>query len=359
MAKTQPVHLLPDLERRLLPWYDAHQRTLPWRAVPGYPPLPYHVWLSEIMLQQTTVATVKEYFCRFVTLWPTIEALAEATLDEVFHAWQGLGYYSRARNLHLCAQMIIQNFKGVFPQEESILLTLPGIGPYTAAAIAAIAYDQPVVPVDGNVVRVFSRLFSLEAHLPSLKKDVQDIAKEMLPSHRSGDFAQGLMDLGATVCRPRKPMCGGCPLQEVCQGYHQGIAGQLPRPAVKKTKPTRYGVAFWLENGEEKILLEKRPHKGLLAGLMGLPTTPWRETPWDIAGGEIREQAPKEITSWEPLPALIRHTFTHFHLELQVIKGQVPHTQVGLWSSLDSLKDYAFPTVMKKVIHCVTSSSCT
>jgi A/G-specific adenine glycosylase len=345
------------LDNPLLRWYDTHQRVLPWRAVAGYLPNPYHVWLSEIMLQQTTVATVKDYFIRFVTRWPMIENLAETTLDEVFHAWQGLGYYSRARNLHRCAQTVVRDFKGILPKQEQTLLTLPGIGPYTAAAIAAIAYDQPTIPVDGNVVRVFSRVFALETSLPVLKNEVQALAKGMVPSRRSGDLAQSLMDLGATVCRPRNPACGICPLQEICRGYHQGIAGQLPRPALKGIKPRRYGIAFWVEDEDRKILLEKRPDKGLLAGLIGLPTTFWREAPWDLNSEEILTEAPPGVKRWEPLPAPVHHTFTHFHLELKIAKGRSNMPQKGFWSPLEDLKSHALPTVMKKVIRQVTESS--
>jgi len=340
------------LEEELLAWYDASQRVLPWRAVPGYSPNPYHVWLSEIMLQQTTVATVKDYFSRFVTRWPVIDSLAKATLDDVFHNWQGLGYYSRARNLHNCAQTLMRDFKGIIPHDGKVLQTLPGIGPYTAAAIAAIAYDQPVVPVDGNVVRVFARLFALETPLPDLKKEVYTIAGQIAPSHRSGDFAQSLMDLGATVCRPRNPLCGACPLQESCKGYRQGVAAQLPRPAVKGIKPRRYGVAFWVENDEEEILLEKRPDKGLLAGLIGLPTTPWRETPWLESEG-LKAEDLTDVKAWEYLPGNVRHTFTHFHLELRIAKGRSNAPQNGLWSSLENLKSHALPALMKKVIRAV------
>jgi A/G-specific adenine glycosylase len=341
---------IKDLEGRLLAWYDVHQRHLPWRAVPRHTPNPYNVWLSEIMLQQTTVATVKDYFINFVTRWPTIEALSKASLDEVFHAWQGLGYYSRARNLHRCAQVLKNDYKGNIPQIEEELLTLPGVGPYTAAAIAAIAFDQPTVPVDGNIVRVFARLFSLKKPLPAVKEEVLALAKQLIPTKRSGDFAQGLMDLGATVCRPKNPSCDICPLQSICVGYSKGIADQLPFPAIKAVKPRRYGIAFWVENSSGEILLEKRPDKGLLAGLMGLPTTEWRDMPWDGLCEEALSYAPKGAQNWEPLSGVVRHTFTHFHLELSIFKGKTVKPVSGIWSSVENLKDYALPTVMKKVI---------
>jgi A/G-specific adenine glycosylase len=344
---------LKFLEDLLLSWYDQHHRTLPWRAALGQVPNPYHVWLSEIMLQQTTVATAKDYFVRFVTRWPTVAALATAELDEVFHAWQGLGYYSRARNLHGCAQTLMQDFGGKIPEKEAVLLTLPGIGPYTAAAIAAIAFEQPTVPVDGNVVRVLSRLNALETPLPNLKKEVQELAPAFIPRHRRGDFAQSLMDLGATVCRPRNPTCGDCPWITECKAYRQGIVSQLPRPAPKSLKPTRYGIVFWVENHAQEIMLEKRPDKGLLAGLMGLPTTPWQESPWTWE--EAAHHAPKTVTTWQNLPLVIQHTFTHFHLKLTVAKGISAARGEGMWSSSDHLHSYALPTVMKKVIRGVTA----
>lgn len=348
------INILP-LEKELLLWYDHHQRRLPWRAVPSRSPNPYHVWLSEIMLQQTTVATVKSYFTQFVARWPTIQDLAKASLDDVFHAWQGLGYYSRARNLYLCAQKIVQDFKGVFPKEEEVLLTLPGIGPYTASAISAIAYDQPTLPVDGNIVRVFSRVFCLTTPLPGLKNEIQALTRNTPPSQRSGDFAQSLMDLGATICRPQNPSCSICPLIGVCNAYQQGVTNQLPHPALKKVKPRRYGTVFWIEDSQHQILLEKRPDKGLLAGLMGLPTTPWQETLPDT--DQTLSYVPCQGEGWQTLPITVHHTFTHFHLELGVIKGHAPNPQKGLWVPLQDLKSYALPTLMKKVIHQMTSSS--
>jgi A/G-specific adenine glycosylase len=341
------------LEDLLLSWYDQHHRALPWRAAPGHAPNPYHVWLSEIMLQQTTVATVKDYFAHFVSRWPTVDALAHAELDEVFHAWQGLGYYSRARNLHGCAQILVRDFGGKVPEKEAVLLTLPGIGPYTAAAIAAIAFEQPTVPVDGNIVRVLSRLNALKTPLPNLKKEVQALVPSFVPQHRRGDFAQSLMDLGATLCRPRNPACDFCPWMPECKAYRQGIAAQLPRPAPKNLKPTRYGTVFWVENHSQEIMLEKRPDKGLLAGLIGLPTTPWRESIWTWE--EALQHAPAKVATWENLPLVIQHTFTHFHLKLTVARGITSIRTEGIWSSLDHLKSHAIPTLMKKVIRGVAT----
>ncbi|MBM3468408.1 MAG: A/G-specific adenine glycosylase [Alphaproteobacteria bacterium] len=344
------------LESLLLKWYDTYQRQFPWRARPGISPNPYHVWLSEIMLQQTTTGVVEDYFTRFISLWPTIQSLSKATLDEIFHAWQGLGYYNRARNLHRCAQILVQNFNGDMPQKEEELLTLPGVGPYTAAAIAAIGFNQPTVPVDGNVVRVFSRLLAIKTPLPTLKKEIEKFVSCVIPSKRSGDFAQGLMDLGATICRPHLPACEMCPLQGLCKGFRKGIAKKLPFPAPKETKPRRYGIVFWIENDRGEILIEKRPNKGLLAGLMGIPTTEWKESPRDIEDHTMLLQAPKGVHKWEFLPLPILHTFTHFHLELRIAKGHTNLLGKGVWSSLDHLNTYAFPSVMKKVIRYATQA---
>jgi A/G-specific adenine glycosylase len=337
-----------ELEQKLLDWYDKHRRVLPWRAKQGMLPNPYHVWLSEIMLQQTTVATVQDYFKNFLSAWPRIDDLAKASLDEIFHKWQGLGYYARARNLHKCAQTLVKNFDGKLPCSESVLLSLPGIGSYTAAAIAAIAYNEPIIPVDGNVIRVFSRIYAVQTPLPVLKHEIQVLAKTLVPSHRHGDFAQALMDLGSMVCRPRNPQCTVCPLQKVCQGYQAGIVKLLPRAGIKKAKPTRYGVVFWIENSQGQILLEKRPEKGLLGGLMGLPTTLWQE---------ILEPFETEITktpclaeNWECIPIQVHHTFTHFHLVLQIARGKTLTPCKGIWCAPCKLGHYAFPTLMKKVI---------
>lgn len=346
-----------DLERRLLPWFDINQRQLPWRALPGHSTNPYYVWLSEIMLQQTTVFTVKDYFIQFIERWPNLEALATATLDEIYHVWQGLGYYSRARHLHHCVQVLVKDFKGDIPKSEDILLTLPGIGPYTAAAIAAIAYNQPTVPVDGNVVRVITRLLSLTTPLPMVKQEVQTFAKGITPTYRSGDFAQSLMDLGAMICRPKNPSCDICPLQDICNGWLNGVASQLPYPANKAAKPRRYGIVFWVENDRQEILLEKRPEKGLLGGLTGLPTTEWRNEPWDSLCEQTLSYLPLNMKHVETLPSIVNHTFTHFHLELRIMKGVAKDSSHGQWSSLENLASYAFPTVMKKVIEKARSYS--
>ena len=241
----------------LLGWYDRHRRVLPWRALPGRRAEPYHVWLSEIMLQQTTVATVKSYFDHFVARWPRVEDLASADLDEVLHAWQGLGYYARARNLHKCAQTVARDHGGRFPDTEAGLLSLPGIGPYTAAAIAAIAFDVPASPVDGNIERVMARLRRITQPLPGAKTAIQAAARELTPQDRPGDFAQAMMDLGATVCTPRAPKCDLCPWCDACVARAAGNAEGLPARAPKKVKPTRHGIVFWTVDGQGRVLLRR------------------------------------------------------------------------------------------------------
>src|SRR5690242_14567761 len=262
---------------RLLDWYDRHRRTLPWRAPAGKRSAPYLVWLSEIMLQQTTVATVGDYFHRFVKRWPTVEALAGAPIDEVLSAWAGLGYYARARNLHACARAVTEQHGGVFPSDEEALLALPGIGPYTAAAIRAIAFDEPASAVDGNVERVITRLFAIETPLHDAKAEINLRAATLVPQRRAGDYAQAMMDLGATVCTPRSPRCVICPLMAGCISRKRGIAEELPRRAPKAERPTRRGLAFVLTRKDGAVLLRKRPTKGLLGGMDEVPSSDWRE----------------------------------------------------------------------------------
>jgi A/G-specific adenine glycosylase len=355
------------LAASLLAWYDRHRRVLPWRALAGRRADPYHVWLSEIMLQQTTVKTVGPYFRDFIARWPTVGELAAADLDAVLHAWQGLGYYARARNLHRCAQAVSRDHGGRFPDTEAGLRALPGIGPYTAAAVAAIAFDRPATVVDGNVERVIARLFALETPLPAAKPALRKLAATLAPDRRSGDFAQAMMDLGATLCTPRRPRCAVCPWMETCRARRQGIAETLPRKAARQAKPTRRGAVFWLVRNGRDVLLQKRPAKGLLGGLMALPTTTWQEGPLALAAA--RRAAPLRLR-WRALPGIVRHSFTHFDLELTVLaadvdeagagKGSVGETigepqgvnegQGPRWCSLDRLSDYALPTVMKKVV---------
>jgi A/G-specific adenine glycosylase len=342
----------PLLPRRpdaaaLLAWYDRHRRDLPWRVVPGQSPDPYRVWLSEIMLQQTTVATVVPYFDRFVARFPDIRALADAPLDAVLHAWQGLGYYARARNLHACAQAVVARHGGRFPDDPARLRALPGIGDYTAAAIAAIAFDRPVAAVDGNVERVVARLFAERAPLPGAKSRLRALAASLVPARRAGDFAQAMMDLGATICTPRAPRCVLCPWRADCAAAALGIAEELPVQAEKPERPTRYGVAFWLTRADGAVLLRRRPEHGLLGGMIELPSTEWRETPWDAA--EAITAAPIE-TDWRALPGTVRHGFTHFRLELGLLAGTTTNPVAGIWAKQTEFKDHAFPTLTRKLV---------
>ncbi len=335
----------------LLAWYDRHARRLPWRIGPGESTGadPYRVWLSEIMLQQTTVTTVVPYFQAFMDRWPTVGELAAAPLDEILTAWAGLGYYARARNLHRCARTVEREMGGRFPQTEAGLRALPGIGPYTAAAVAAIAFGQPATPVDGNVERVVARLFEVETPLPAAKPGLRRLAEGLTPARRPGDFAQAMMDLGATVCLPRRPRCPACPLAGACAAHAAGRAEELPRRAPKKPRPTRRGVAFWFLDPAGRVLLRRRPESGLLGGMMELPGTAWREAVWGAA--EARDQAPAEA-DWVALPGPVRHTFTHFHLELSVWAGRTAGggAAAGRWVPLDALAREALPSLMRKVV---------
>lgn len=336
-----------DPADRLLAWYDAHARVLPWRARPGETADPYRVWLSEIMLQQTTVQAVKAYFEKFVRLWPRVEALAAAPLDDVLKAWAGLGYYARARNLHACAKEVVSRFGGRFPESEAELRTLPGVGPYTAGAIAAIAFGGRHAAVDGNVERVISRFYAIETPLPDSKPEIREKAQALVPEHRAGDFAQAMMDLGATICTPKSPNCLICPWAEHCRGRISGLAPTLPRKMAKKQVPTRQGRAFWIERADGAVLLRRRPEKGLLGGMMEVPSTAW---------GENVEGEPPLRAEWRALPGKVTHTFTHFHLELEVWRavsiadGEVLEDGDYRWTAREDLSGEALPTVMRKVV---------
>jgi len=334
--------------QQLLDWYDRERRDLPWRMSPGKKADPYKVWMSEIMLQQTTVATVKSYYRAFLEKWPTVQDLAGAELDEVLHAWQGLGYYARARNLHKCAQVVTRDFNGRFPEDEKRLLDLPGIGPYTAAAVTAIAFGSKATPVDGNVERVVSRLFKVEEKLPKAKKVLTELATTLTPETRAGDFAQAMMDLGATICTPKKAACGLCPWMKECEARLQADPTDYPRKEPKKPKPTRKGYAFWLTRKDGAVLIRKRPEKGLLGGMMEFPSTEWQER--DITKQDAQRLAPAPAL-WSELAGEIRHTFTHFHLELKVLKGRISGNPPvnGVWVLPENLKDQALPTLMKKI----------
>lgn len=322
----------------LLAWYDVHARTLPWRSPPDQRADPYAVWLSEIMLQQTTVATVGPYFRHFLERWPTVEALATAPLDDILAAWAGLGYYSRARNLHSCAQAVCANFGGRFPGTEAELLTLPGIGPYTAAAIAAIAFNRPAVVVDGNVDRVMTRLHNSPLPIRENKPAIHAWAKTLTPSERPGDYAQALMDLGATICRPTGPQCLLCPVSAHCAAKAEGTASDLPTKPKKTAKPTRVGHAYLIQDGA-KLLIDKRPAKGLLGGMDGLPTHEW---------GEV---LPPLLPQARALDLEVRHTFTHFHLVLTLAEGPpdlAAHFPTARF--VQDLSQLALPTLFKKAL---------
>jgi len=301
------------------------------------------------MLQQTTVATVGPYFTAFLGRWPDVESLAAAPLDDVLHAWQGLGYYARARNLHKCASAVAREHGGRFPDNEDGLRALPGIGAYTAAAIAAIAFDRPSVVVDGNVERVVARLHAVETPLPAAKAELRRLAAMLTPDERPGDFAQAMMDLGATVCTPRGPRCVLCPLMAGCAARARGIAEELPRRAAKAQKPTRRGVAFFAVDTAGAVLLRRRAESGLLGGMIEVPSTEWRAEPW--SRDEALDAAPV-AGDWRALEGVVRHTFTHFHLELSVLAARVARTgdASGHWCAIDRLGEQALPTVMKKVI---------
>ncbi len=347
--------------KRLLAWYDRHARDLPWRAKPGQRPDPYRVWLSEIMLQQTTVAAVGSYYSAFTARWPDVAALAAAPQEEVLAAWAGLGYYARARNLHACARAVAAEHGGRFPETEAELRRLPGIGPYTGAAIAAIAFGKRAGVVDGNVERVVARLFAVETPLPAAKAMLRDLATGLLPSppaprFRYGDFAQAAMDLGATVCLPRRPRCGLCPLRGDCAARAAGIAADLPRQAPKKSRPTRRGAAFWLTRPDGAVLLRRRAPKGLLGGMMELPGSEWREDgsePGPSAAKADLASAPAPA-AWSSLPGVVRHTFTHFHLELRVWAAELPRmpdsaVPKGTWTPIAEIERAGLPSVMRKV----------
>lgn len=339
--------------KALLAWYDRHSRPLPWRVSPaagkaGHRADPYHVWLSEIMLQQTTVKAVGPYFEKFVAAWPTLADLAAADDDDIMRAWAGLGYYSRARNLKKCAETLVRDFGGTFPNNAADLQKLPGIGAYTSAAIAAIAFNEPVPVVDGNIERVVSRLHAIEEPLPASKRAIKAIVTRLTPTERPGDFAQAMMDLGATICSPRRPACSLCPFVDRCAVANSSVADTYPRKAVKKDKPTRYGAAFALFRSDGAVLLRKRPDRGLLGGMAEVPTGHWTE---DERMLDDRSAAPI-AHGWKRVPTLVTHTFTHFHLRLAVYCG---HSDTAApanawWSRPGEQSAEALPTVMRKVL---------
>ncbi len=329
----------------LLSWYDAHGRDLPWRISPqaraqGHIADPYRVWLSEVMLQQTTVAAVKAYYARFTTLWPDVRALAGAPDAAVMAEWAGLGYYARARNLLACARAVVALHGGIFPSDLATLRSLPGIGPYTAAAVAAIAFDRAEVVVDGHVERVMARVFAIETPMPLAKPELVAAAAALTPVNRPGDYAQAVMDLGATICTPRSPACGICPWLAGCKARALGIAADLPRKLAKPAKPTRQGQVWVGLRADGAVLLERRADKGLLGGTLGFPGTGWDGStaqapssgPWTLAG-------------------TVRHTFTHFHLDLTVMRADLPHDTTpsrGEFHGTNAFSPQDLPTLMRK-----------
>ena len=337
-----------DLSQNLLDWYDSHARFMPWRVSPadrkaGVRPDPYRIWMSEIMLQQTTVAAVKDYFERFTRRWPTVRDLALADDAAVMGEWAGLGYYARARNLLKCARAVMSEHDGRFPDSYDALIALPGVGPYTAAAVSAIAFDQAETVLDGNVERVMARLYDIHDPLPQSKPLLKERARHLTPQERPGDYAQAVMDLGATICTPRNPACGICPWRAPCAARIAGTAPELPRKMPKKAKPTRYGVVYLGQRSDGAWLVETRPDTGLLGGMMGWPGSDWTE---DTPG-----EAPPCVASWQDLGGEVRHTFTHFHLILQVKTAELPMDAVpdrGFFLEKHAFKPSDLPTVMRK-----------
>lgn len=332
----------------LLSWYDLHKRALPWRAMPDETPNPYYVWLSEVMLQQTTVNAVIPYFLKFVKTWPTVQHLANAQYEDVMSAWAGLGYYARARNLYKCAQTIVKDYNGLFPQDQKTLQSLPGIGDYTSAAIRSIAFDKPATVVDGNIERVMTRLYEVTDPLPHSKKQLKALASDFFVQEysRPGDLAQALMDLGATICIPKVPRCALCPLIKICRAQQSGLAAALPYKIKKADKPKRFGHIYFVINEKNQILVERRPDKGLLGGTLGFPTSDWVE---------YKNEKPvveHELLQYGvPLNLSIFHVFTHFELELSiytVCKFTHIINKNQFWRDIDNLDAKEFPTVFKK-----------
>jgi len=355
IAKTRRHEVVfgaPARPALLLEWYDRNRRRLPWRPLSGERRDPYRVWLSEIMLQQTGVKTVVPYFEKFLVRWPDVDALGGASLDDVLRMWAGLGYYSRARNLHACAVAVRRDHGGAFPDTEQGLRALPGIGPYTAAAIAAIAFGRRTMPVDGNIERVVSRLFAVEEPLPQAKPLIQQLATTLLGATRAGDSAQALMDLGASICTPKKPACALCPLNDDCAARGRGDQEIFPRKAPKKTGVLRRGAAFVVRRGDE-LLVRTRPDKGLLGGMTEVPTSHWLAVQDDKTA---LQQAPalRGMARWHRKAGVVTHVFTHFPLQLVVYATIVParaRAPEGMrWVPISTLRDEALPNVMRKVI---------
>jgi len=344
----------------LLAWYDRHRRRLPWRAAVGERADPYRVWLSEIMLQQTTVKAVAPYYARFLARWPDVRALAMAPLEDVLKAWAGLGYYARARNLHACARAVVERHGGEFPASETALRALPGIGAYTAAAIAAIAFDVPTTAVDGNVERVIARLHAVELPLPAAKPQLRRLAGALTPQTRAGDFAQAMMDLGAMICTPKKPSCALCPWHESCAAHERGDAELLPRRMAKREGALRRGAAFVALRADGRVLVRTRPAQGLLGAMTEVPTTPWAH---DFDERNALAAAPRFLSaprhgkskiSWRRVAGVVSHAFTHFPLVLTVYAARIPKDTPpppgARWVRIDELAGEALPSLMRKVV---------
>ena len=334
----------------LLKWYDRHRRVLPWRALAKQKADPYHVWLSEIMLQQTTVPAVIPYFLKFLGKWPTVHDLAEAEAEDVMQNWAGLGYYARARNLHKCAKYLSETLGGVFPSSLEKLKELPGVGDYTSAAIRAIAFNKPANVVDGNVERVMARIFAVTQPVPDSKPFLKKLAEDMATgeSKRPGDYAQALMDLGATICTPTSPKCMLCPVRDFCDAFAQGIAASLPMRKAKQKKPQKHGYVYWLQNDQGHILFERRGEKGMLGGTIGLPTSLWVDEAIEKTHLSSKLEGMKSHV-------MVRHSFTHFDLELQGITGKaaqkdLPEGANYFWVPLKEAEKLGIPTLFKKAL---------
>ena len=333
----------------LLEWYDRHARKMPWRVGPqerqaGVAPDPYRIWMSEIMLQQTTVAAVKDYFLRFTSRWPTVQDLAAAEDADVMAEWAGLGYYARARNLLKCARVVANDYGGAFPTSRDALLALPGVGPYTAAAVASIAFDEAATVVDGNVERVMARIYDHHTPLPAAKTALTEFAAGLTPKKRAGDYAQAVMDLGATICTPKNPACGICPWRGPCAARKAGTAADLPKKTPKKPKPIRLGTVYLARRVDGAMLLERRPDSGLLGGMLGWPGSDWAE-------GAVPDHNPPIRAEWKDIGTEARHTFTHFHLRLRVMTALVPIDRTATRGDFVTREDFSpsdLPTVFRK-----------
>ena len=336
-----------NFRKKILGWYDKHRRAMPWRALKGHKPDPYHVWLSEIMLQQTTVITVGPYFQKFIERWPTVYDLAKAEREDVMHEWAGLGYYARARNLHKCAQIVSDEFGGFFPDDQEALKKLPGIGDYTSAAITAIAFDKPANVVDGNIERIMARIYAVTEPMPDSKKTLKELAASLADGRadRPGDYAQALMDLGATICTPTSPKCGMCPVTTMCAAKELGIAETLPAKKPKSAKLQKHGHVYWISNDNDEVLFVRRDEKEMLGGMLGLPTTEWVKT----------SEKPKTLKGYKKTKLAVLHSFTHFDLKLDIYTSQhenvtIPPEKDPIWVSSSKIEELGLPTLFSKVV---------